>query len=92
MPFTPRQLEGLQGGWVVTWNNHNGYNLRLPRRVTGKFLGFLWLCDYTRYDDYFYPATVELRGNHCHPAPLVADLKFLEEYIANLWKPKLEKT
>lgn len=87
MPFTPRQLEGIDG-YTVEWSGYSKYHLRVKRVVTTKFLGFLWPVETRVTDTYSYDGVPQdAKGKTwVRPEELKADIAFLDNLIANMWR------
>lgn len=86
MPFTPRQLEGLDG-YTVSWNPYQCiYTLRVRRIVTHKFLGFLWPVSVVKVDAYEYIGQALNKKEYVRPDELDKDTSFLDNLIANMWQ------
>lgn len=87
MPFTPRQLEGIDG-YTVKWNGFSAYALRINRVVSTKFLGFLWPVETRITDTYSYDGVPQdAKGKTwARPEELKTDIAFLDNLIANMWQ------
>lgn len=85
MPFTPRQLEGIDG-YTVEWSGYSKYHLRVKRVVTTKFLGFLWPVHQLVVDKINYDGVSLGNKRYQSSDTMDADLTFLKNHIANMWQ------
>lgn len=85
MPFTPRQLEGLES-YSYKWNNDGTYSIILKRRVETKFLGFLWPVHQLVVDKINYDGVSLGNKRYQSSDTMDADLTFLKNHIANMWQ------
>lgn len=99
MAFTPKQLEGFRSYECVLDGRHDQGTVRqviyIKRDVDRKFLGCLWPVKDVVTDRYQYQANhlrddvVEGRATHVYEMcdTCKEDLKFLKDYVADLWTP-----